>query len=68
MKKKWGEEYDTYYEKIYYWALNKTRNKEDALDLTNDIFVAIFQYINKSIKVEKMEKNCATYFQNMYRY
>lgn len=49
------EIFDTYYEKIYYWALNKTRNKEDALDLTNDIFVAIFQYINKSIKVEKME-------------
>ena len=49
------EIFDTYYEKIYYWSLNKTRNKEDALDLTNDIFVAIFQYINKNIKIDRLE-------------
>ena len=34
--------YDEYYYKIYYWAINKTNNKEDAEDLTNSIFVSIF--------------------------
>lgn len=47
--------YDEYYYKIYHWSLKKTNNKEDAEDLTNSIFLAIFEYLNKDIKVEKME-------------
>lgn len=43
--------YDEYYNKIYYWALGKTHNKEDAKDLLNDIFVEIFIYLNKNIKI-----------------
>lgn len=33
----------------------KTHNKEDAEDLTNSIFLAIFEYFGKNIKVEKIE-------------
>ena len=47
--------YDKYYYKIYNWAIKKTNNKEDAEDLTNDVFLAIFEYFNKNIKVEKIE-------------
>ncbi len=47
--------YDEYYYKIYNWAIKKTNNKEDAEDLTNDVFLAIFEYFNKNIKVEKIE-------------
>ena len=47
--------YDEYYYKIYNWALNKTNNKEDAEDLTNSVFLSIFEYLNKNIKVEKIE-------------
>lgn len=47
--------YDKYYFKIYHWALKKTKNKEDAEDLTNNVFVAIFTYFNKNIKVDKLE-------------
>lgn len=47
--------YDEYYYKIYNWSLKKTNNKEDAEDLTNSIFLAIFEYLNKNIKVEKIE-------------
>ncbi len=49
------EIYDKYYYKIYNWALNKTNNKEDAEDLTNSVFLSIFEYLNKNIKVEKIE-------------
>lgn len=49
------EIYDKYYFKIYYWALKKTKNKEDAEDLTNSIFVSIFEYFNKNINVEKID-------------
>ena len=47
--------YDEYYYKIYNWAIKKTNNKDDAEDLTNDVFLAIFEYFNKNIKVEKIE-------------
>lgn len=47
--------YDEYYYKIYNWALKKTRHKEDAEDLTNNVFLAIFEYFNKNIKIEKIE-------------
>ena len=47
--------YDKYYNKIYYWALSKTHNKEDAKDLLNDIFVEIFIYLNKNIKIENLD-------------
>lgn len=47
--------FDKYYDKIYYWSLKKTHNKEDAEDLTNNVFVSIFEYFNKNINVEKME-------------
>lgn len=47
--------FDEYYFKIYYWAIKKTNNKEDAEDLTNNIFVAIFEYFNENINVEKID-------------
>ncbi len=49
------EIYDEYYYKIYNWAIKKTNNKEDAEDLTNSVFLAIFEYLNKNIKAEKLE-------------
>ncbi len=49
------EIYDEYYYKIYNWSLNKTHKKEDAEDLTNSVFLAIFEYLSKNIKVEKLE-------------
>ena len=47
--------FDEYYYKIYYWAIKKTNNKEDAEDLTNSIFVSIFEYFNKNIQIEKID-------------
>ena len=47
--------YDEYYYKIYNWSLKKTNNKEDAEDLTNNVFLSIFEYLNKDIKIEKLE-------------
>ena len=47
--------YDEYYYKIYNWAIRKTNHKEDAEDLTNSVFLAIFEYFNKNIKIEKIE-------------
>lgn len=46
--------YDEYYYKIYNWFVKKTNNKEDAEDLTNSVFVAIFEYFHKNINVEKI--------------
>ena len=43
------------YFKIYYWAIKKTNNKEDAEDLTNSIFVAVFEYFNENIDIKKIE-------------
>lgn len=50
-----GRIYDKYYYKIYNWAIKKTNNKEDAEDLTNNVFLSIFEYLNKNISVEKLE-------------
>lgn len=47
--------YDEYYYKLYFWAIKKTNNKEDAEDLVNNIFLSIFEYLNKNIEVEKLE-------------
>ena len=47
--------YDKYYDQIYNWSIKKTNNKEDAEDLTNSIFLAIFEYFNKSISIDKLE-------------
>ena len=47
--------FDVFYYKIYNWSIKKTNNKEDAEDLTNSIFLAIFEYLNENIKVEKLE-------------
>ena len=47
--------YDEYYYKIYNWAIKKTNHKEDAEDLTNSVFLAIFEYFNKNIQIEKIE-------------
>lgn len=49
------EIFDAYYEKIYYWSIKKTNNIEDAKDLTNNIFVSIFEYVNKNIEIEKLD-------------
>lgn len=47
--------FDEYYYKIYYWALKKTNNREDAEDLTSTVFVSIFEYFNKDIQIEKID-------------
>ena len=47
--------FDEYYDKIYYWSIKKTNNKEDAEDLTNSIFVAIFEYFNEDINISKLD-------------
>lgn len=48
--------YEEYFPKIYYWSLKKTDNKEDAEDLTNSIFVALFEYDNLSNQVQHSHK------------
>lgn len=47
--------YDKYYNQIYNWAIKKTNNKEDAEDLTNSTFLAIFEYFNRNINIDKIE-------------
>lgn len=47
--------YDAYYDKIYNWLIKKTNNKEDAEDLTNSVFLSIFEYFSKDIRIEKVE-------------
>lgn len=59
--------YDEYYNKIYYWALGKTHNKEDAKDLLNDIFVEIFIYLNKNRKIEKLDNLIWTICYNIWK-
>ena len=49
------ELYDKYFDKIYKWSLKKTNNKEDAEDLTNNVFISIFEYFNKNIEINKIE-------------
>lgn len=50
-----NEIYEKYYNPIYFWALKKLNNKEDAEDLTNQVFLIVFEYFNKNIKVAKVE-------------
>lgn len=47
--------YDKYFYKIYHWALKKTNNKEDAEDVTSSTFIAIYEYLDKNISVDKIE-------------
>ena len=47
--------YDEYYYKIFNFAIKKTNNKEDAEDLTNNIFLALLTYFNKDIKIAKLD-------------
>lgn len=47
--------YNEYFDKIYNWALKKTNNKEDAEDLTNSVFLSVFEYFNKDINIEKLD-------------
>ena len=47
--------YDEYYFKIYYWALKKTKNKEDAEDLTNNVFLSLFEYFKKDIDIRAID-------------
>lgn len=49
------ELYDKYFDKIYKWSLKKTNNKEDAEDLTNNVFISIFEYFNKNIEISKID-------------
>ena len=47
--------FDEYCYKIYDGAIKKTNNKEDAEDLTNNIFLAIFEYFNENVNIEKID-------------
>lgn len=47
--------YDKYYDKLFLWAVSKTNNREDAEDLVNNVFLGIFTYLNKNIKIEKLD-------------
>lgn len=58
---------DKYYNKLYNWSLGKTHNKEEAKDLVNDIFVEIFTYLNKNIKIEKLDNLIWTISYNTWK-
>lgn len=47
--------YNDYYVKLYYWAVKKTKNREDASDLVHDIFCAIYTYLNKGVKILELD-------------
>ena len=47
--------YDKYFDVIYNWSVKKTNNRFDAEDLTNSIFLAIFEYLNKNIEIQKLD-------------
>ena len=59
--------YDEYYDKIYYWSLGKTKSKEHAKDLTNDIFVEIYTYVNKNIEISKLDNLIWTIAYNTWK-
>lgn len=59
--------FNDYYDKIFYWSLGKTKNKENAKDLTNDIFVEIYTYLNKNIKIEKIDSLIWTITYNTWK-
>lgn len=50
-----NEIYNEYFYKIYSWALKKTRNKEDAEDITSSTFATIYNYIYKDIEISKID-------------
>lgn len=50
-----NEIYNEYFYKIYSWALKKTRNKEDAEDITSLTFATIYNYIYKNIEITKID-------------
>ena len=58
---------DKYYNKLYNWSLGKTHNKEEAKDLVNDIFVEIFTYLSKNIKIEKLDNLIWTISYNTWK-
>lgn len=60
------EIYDTYFYRIYNWSLKKTKNIQDAEDLTNSIFLALFQYVGKNAKIEKAEHLIWTIAYNLW--
>lgn len=47
--------FDAYYDKIYFWCLKKLRNKEEAKDLVQDVFVEIYIYIDKGIEIHNID-------------
>lgn len=47
--------YDKYYDKLFNWSKVKTNNISDAEDLTNSVFLSVFEYLNKNITVEKLD-------------
>lgn len=59
--------FDEYYDKIYYWSLGKTKSKEHAKDLTNDIFVEIYTYVNKNIEISKLDNLIWTIAYNTWK-
>ena len=59
--------YDEYYNKIYYWSLKKMKNREDAKDLLNDIFVQIYTYLSKNIKIRDIDKLIWVIAYNTYK-
>lgn len=50
-----NEIYNEYFYKIYSWALKKTRNKEDAEDITSLTFATIYNYIYNNVEITKIE-------------
>ena len=61
------EIFNNYYDKIYKYSLSKTKNIEDTKDLVNDIFVAIFSYINKNIEIKKLDNLIWTIASNCWK-
>lgn len=59
--------YDEYYNKIYYWSLKKMKNREDAKDLLNDIFVQIYTYLSKNIEIKDIDKLIWVIAYNTYK-
>ena len=59
--------YDEYYNKIYYWSLKKMKNREDAKDLLNDIFVQIYTYLSKNIEIKDIDKLIWVITYNTYK-
>ena len=54
-KEKLEELYNKYKKTVYSIAFGILKNKEDAEDLTNSVFLAIFEYFSKNIEIQKIE-------------